>query len=396
MRSNRVFILGVPLDIFSTKDLKQRLLDILAYRHGKQLVTPNPEFLLLAQNRPDFLTVLREASISMPDGIGLKFAGWLKGIHIPRHTGADITRWLLAIAEKRGYRVAILNWQDGLSKAEEIRASIQKSYPKLLLYIEDVDPKAHYDFQALQRFRPTLLFTAFGAPEQDLFIARFKRRLPTMRLGMGVGGSFDYLTKKLRRAPRFFRLLGFEWLWRLSRQPLSKQRWQRIMTAVTIFPLTVLRWELRRFRFRPNVVALIVNNHNEVLILNARGRGDYWGLPQGGQERGESVETAIRREVFEETGLRDIEIMADFKDVYRYVWNKPYTHSGYKGQRQTLCIVRYRGVNNAVQTNPLEHKAYRWVLIDELIKRTSPVHKKQYELFLQKYKEMIEQQNTKF
>lgn len=389
MRSNRVFILGVPLDIFSVQELKQRLLDILTHRHGRQLVTPNPEFLLLAQNRPDFLTVLREASLSIPDGIGLKFAGWLKGVNVLRHTGADITRWLLALAERRNYRVAILNWQHGLSKSEDIRISLKKIHPRLLLHVEDIDPLVRYDIQALQRFRPAILFTTFGMPEQDLFIARHKRQLPTMRLGLGVGGSFDYLTKRLRRAPFLFRWLGFEWLWRLSRQPFSARRWRRIMTALVIFPLTVIQWELRRFRFRPNVVALIVNSYNEVLILNSRGHGDYWGLPQGGRERGESSEVAVRREVFEETGLSNLTIIAEFKDVYRYIWNKPYTHSGYKGQRQTLSIICYQGKSKAVKTNPLEHKAYRWVPINELIKRTSPVHKRQYELFLEKYQEVI-------
>lgn len=389
MSAKRIFILGIPLDILSSEELKRRLLEILQQRRGRQLVTPNPEFLLLAQEEREFFSVLREATLAIPDGIGLKFAGWLKGVNIIRHTGADMVRWLLHVAERRGYRVAILNWRYGLSTAEVIRTTLKKKHPNLSLFIEDIDPERPYNLQRLQRFRPTILFTTFGAPQQDIFIARHKRHLPTLRLGMGVGGSFDFLTKRLRRAPRLMRFLGFEWLWRLTQQPLTVKRWRRIMQAVVVFPWTVLRWEGRRFYFRPNVVALIINSAEQVLILNARGRGDYWGLPQGGRERGESIEVATRREVEEETGLTDLTMITCFKNIYHYTWSKPYTYKGYKGQRQTLCVLRYEGPNNAVRTNRFEHKAYRWVKLEDLVKSTSPVHKKQYELFLQKYRETL-------
>jgi len=54
---------------------------------------------------------------------------------------------------------------------------------------------------------------------------------------MGVGGSFDYLTGKQKRAPRWMRIFGLEWLWRLILQP---QRWKRIGNAVVIFPIKIL------------------------------------------------------------------------------------------------------------------------------------------------------------
>lgn len=69
MVRNRLSILGVPVDIISRTQLKQRLLDILSYRHGQQIITPNPEFLLEAQRNSEFLSVLRSASLAVPDGI---------------------------------------------------------------------------------------------------------------------------------------------------------------------------------------------------------------------------------------------------------------------------------------------------------------------------------------
>jgi putative (di)nucleoside polyphosphate hydrolase len=137
------------------------------------------------------------------------------------------------------------------------------------------------------------------------------------------------------------------------------------------------------------VVAFIYNQNEEVLILNSRGKGDYWGLPQGGIDQGETIEPAVRREVKEETGLTELILRATFKNIYSYTWSKPYTHSGYKGQRQSLCVLEYRGASTAVKTNPFEHKAYRWVKIKDLLSKSSPVHRKQYELFLKKYYEFL-------
>jgi len=54
---------------------------------------------------------------------------------------------------------------------------------------------------------------------------------------MGVGGSFDYLTGKVKRAPQFIRAIGFEWFWRLLLQP---NRWKRIWNAVIVFPIKVI------------------------------------------------------------------------------------------------------------------------------------------------------------
>lgn len=387
MTQKRLFILGVPLDVLSESELKQQLISILLYRRQRQIVTPNPEFLLLAQRHQEFLSVLREAHLSIPDGFGLKIAAWIKRSNLQRFPGSNVVKGLLKFASRKGLKIAIINRRDGLSSNEKILETLMHLYPDLQVYIEAVEKKQpHVALEQLKNFQPDILFSTLGAPEQDILISRIRRKLPSLRLGMGVGGSFDYLTKKLPRAPRIFRQLGFEWLWRLFLQP---RRWKRIWNAIPVFITTVIQWEFRSLRFRPNVVIMIINKEEEVLILNARGHGNYWGVPQGGQDPGESVEETMRREAFEETGLRDLHLLVCFRNIYQYTWNKPYTHSGYKGQRQTLCVVRYEGEKNAVKTNPLEHKAYRWVKMENLISQTSPVHKKQYELFLKKYRDYI-------
>ncbi len=244
-----------------------------------------------------------------------------------------------------------------------------------------------YNPARLRGFNPDFVFVALGAPFQDIFIReRILVDVPSTRLAMGVGGSFDFITGKIIRAPRFIQSIGFEWLWRLLQQPW---RFKRIYNAVIVFPLSVIAWEFRRFQYRRNAAALIVNRFNEVLILNSDGRGNYWGLPQGGIERGETIEEGALREVFEETGLSNLEILGSWKDIFQYDWPKHYTNRGYKGQRQSLFVMKYNGNPKLVRTNPVEHKGWRWVKLDRLTREVSKIHEHQYGVFLEKYRELI-------
>ncbi len=393
MKPKRISILGIEVDNLTRAELKERLLRALKGRQTVRVVTPNPEFLLRAQEDQEFAVALREAQLAIPDGIGLKFAAWLKGENLYRHAGAGLVTGLLNYAEARGLRVAVFNWRDGLSSDVEISQAVLAKYPRLQLLVRSYDRSAQrFDLEDVRRFRPDILFVAWGAPWQDIFIHHHSKRLPSLRLAMGVGGSFDFLTGRVRRAPKVVSAIGLEWIWRLFAQPGNMSmrivRLKRIWNAWIVFALTAFFWELRRFSYRPNVAALIINSFGETLILNTRGRGDYWGLPQGGVEAGESLEAAVLREVGEETGLRDLHIVRRFANIYKYTWSKPYTRYGYKGQKQSLFVLRYDGSRQSVRTNSLEHKAYRWVKVENLVAAASPVHRKQYELFLEKYRSL--------
>jgi N-acetylglucosaminyldiphosphoundecaprenol N-acetyl-beta-D-mannosaminyltransferase len=84
---------------------------------------------------------------------------------------------------------------------------------------------------------PRMLFVAFGAPNQELWIARNLAKMPSVKVAMGVGGAFDFIAGKQKRAPQIFRSLGLEWLYRLMREP---RRIVRIINAVVVFPFLVI------------------------------------------------------------------------------------------------------------------------------------------------------------
>jgi len=382
----KTHILGIPVDALSPAELGRAIRRLLEQRRG-HIVTPNPEFLLLAQQNQEFFSVLEEANLSIPDGIGLKFACWVRGVNLRRYSGSNLVSYFLKIADKMHLRVAVINWSKGLSSDEEIIRAIKRRHSRLKVLVISMERgSSQYDVARLRTFHPDIAFVTLGAPWQDIFIRRrLLRDIQSLRFAMGVGGSFDFLTRRIRRAPRAIQFFGFEWLWRLIQQPW---RFKRIYNAVVVFPLAVIGWQFRRFKYRPNVVAMIVNKQGEVLLLNAAGRRTYWGLPQGGVEKRETLEKAVRREIQEETGLTKLRIQAVFPNTFQYDWPKHYTAHGYKGQRQSFFIMEYDGPRNSVRTNPIEHKSYRWVKLEHLIQASSAVHRKQYQIFLDKYYEI--------
>ena len=72
-----------------------------------------------------------------------------------------------------------------------------------------------------------ILLVAYGAPEQDKWIARNTPRL-NVKMAMGVGGAFDFIAGKIPRAPEWMQRAGLEWAYRLYKQPWRIFRMMRL------------------------------------------------------------------------------------------------------------------------------------------------------------------------
>ena len=89
----------------------------------------------------------------------------------------------------------------------------------------------------INKSHPELLFVAFGAPKQEFWLRRNLPHLPSVKVAIGIGGAFDFIAGKRKRAPRTMQKLGLEWLYRLIQQP---SRIIRIYNATIKFPIKIL------------------------------------------------------------------------------------------------------------------------------------------------------------
>jgi N-acetylglucosaminyldiphosphoundecaprenol N-acetyl-beta-D-mannosaminyltransferase len=125
--------------------------------------------------------------------------------------------------------------------ASSIRAasSLRDGYPDLEVVADGGDPTAATALR-VGRHAPHVVAAAYGAGRQERFL---RDHLVTMRarLGVGVGGTLDYMAGTARRAPAPLRRAGLEWLWRLAREP---RRWRRQLVLPQFWFLE--RREVRR------------------------------------------------------------------------------------------------------------------------------------------------------
>ena len=96
----------------------------------------------------------------------------------------------------------------------------------------------------IRKANADVVLVALGHVKQEQWIIVNKKNLPTVRVAMGVGGSFDFIAGEVKRAPQSFQNRGVEWLWRLFRQPW---RVPRILTATFKFTNFTVRYKLKAY-----------------------------------------------------------------------------------------------------------------------------------------------------
>lgn len=235
---NRIHILGVPLDPLTVLEALNALLSFARSNTQYHVITPNPEMIVEAQKNPPFMALLQKTALNLPDGSGLLLAARMKGKRIPeRVTGVDMVE-RLSMQEHIG-PIFFLGAQSGV--AEKAVDTLRKKNPSLRCagcYAGSPSESSAEDIiDRINRSGATILFVAFGAPMQDLWIDRYRAQMLNVKLAMGVGGAFDFIAGVRSRAPIWMQKIGLEWLWRLIQEP---RRFMRIVRAVIVFPLLTL------------------------------------------------------------------------------------------------------------------------------------------------------------
>lgn len=240
--SSRVYLLGIPLDPVTQKQAVQRLLEFLQSKKQHHVMTPNSEMLVMATKNKAFSILLNSTSVNLPDSAGLLLGARMTKQVLPeRVTGVDTVLQLCRELDA-SQPVFLLGAEEGIAAAAA--ANLQKQNPNIQIvgtYAGSPLPEDAYTIvEMINKAKPALLLVAYGAPAQDFWIYDYLSRMPSVKVAMGVGGTFDFLSGRVRRAPKIIQKLYLEWLWRLILQP---SRIGRILQAVFVFPLLLLLFD---------------------------------------------------------------------------------------------------------------------------------------------------------
>lgn len=395
-------ILGINLSGLDKEAALKKAEEFLSGDKACYIVTPNPEIILAAYHDEEFFHILNQADLSLADGFGLKIAGWLTQEKIFRITGADFTLDLLNLAAQGGIKTLILNWSQGLSSAADIESALKNKYPALDFLVLNIEKEIILPEEIIKKineYAPKLVFNTLGFPLQEKLIFHNIKSLPSVRLMLGIGGSFDFISGKIKRAPEFMRYLGFEWLWRLinaRHYKNSAKRIRRIYNATFVFMFRVLKSRfINPFFYRSNVACFLYKKEGgkiKVFLVERTDEKGHWQLPQGGTD-GEDLETAGKRELEEETGAKNLVTRAVFKNVTRYLFGKAQLTPGsrifkhdYKGHKQGLYVAEFLGRDEEIRINFWDHRAWQWADLENVLATIHPRRQKSFTIFLEKIK----------
>ncbi|MDD2757884.1 MAG: WecB/TagA/CpsF family glycosyltransferase [Patescibacteria group bacterium] len=242
-------ILGVRVDDVNLAGALKKAGDFLRSGGQHRIFTPNPEMLVKAQKDHYFLEILNSGDLNLCDGFGLKiFSG---ATRIP---GVDFMQELCRLAVEQGSSVYFLG-SGSNEVAEKTAEELQKKFPTLKisgfdrgpeiselrtvnceLLIDQINNQTVID--KINQTRPDILFVAFGMGKQEKWIHENLAKMSSIKIAMGVGGAFDYISGRVNRAPCWMRKIGLEWAYRLFKQPL---RFKRIFNATVLFSLLVVK-----------------------------------------------------------------------------------------------------------------------------------------------------------
>lgn len=185
------------------------------------------EFITQAYRDNYFKDIINNADLSLCDGQGLFLV--LKIIKQPikeQIAGVDLVD------------VICDNYSDIFlfGGEKKVVQKVVNKYSDHIIGFADGYNDRSFVIDKINKVKPKIIFVALGMPAQEKWIAENLEKMPSVRLAIGVGGAFDFIAARARRAPRFMQKAGLEWLWRFGRQPW---RIGRIYNAVIVFPWLV-------------------------------------------------------------------------------------------------------------------------------------------------------------
>ena len=219
--TGRINILDVPVDPLTMEEALARIEEYIRSGRPHHIFTADASGIMRAQEDPALHAIVTLADLVTPDGSGVLLASRINGAALPeRVSGVDLVEHISAMAAERGYAIYLFGAVEGTAQAAA--EALQGRYPGLKVagvrngyFTGDEEAKIVEEIAAA---KPDALFVALGIPKQEIFIRKHFEALgvPVM---IGVGGSFDVVSGRLKRAPAWMQRTGLEWLYRFLQEP---------------------------------------------------------------------------------------------------------------------------------------------------------------------------------
>lgn len=249
--SGRIAMFGMSIDALRMGEVVDQIYQWVAEHDGscRYVVTPNADHAVMFQHHEGLQRAYADAALVLADGAPVLLASRILRRSLPeRVPGSDLVPALFdAAASRRCLNVYLLGAGPGVADLAAKR--IQETWPSVQvvgtysppLGFETQPEQNRHILQRVTAAKPDLLVVGLGAPKQELWLAAHRHEL-SVPVALAVGATIDFLAGEKKRAPRWMRTVGLEWLHRMASEPRRLVR--RYTRDAWVFPQLLWR-ELR-------------------------------------------------------------------------------------------------------------------------------------------------------
>ncbi|WP_311773776.1 WecB/TagA/CpsF family glycosyltransferase [Listeria booriae] len=218
----RIQLLGSELDALTMTATVEKIDQIIQTGKPVQHVVINANKINLMQKDEDLRAIVNSSPLINADGASILMAAKMLGLDVPeRVAGIDLMDEVLKLANERQYRVFFFGATEEVVR-KVVMASSQKHRGLQIVGHENGyfdDSMSNQIAEDIRASRADIVFVAFSSPKKEFWIHEQLERMNAAFV-MGVGGSFDVIAGKTKRAPKWMQKSGFEWFYRFMQEPI--------------------------------------------------------------------------------------------------------------------------------------------------------------------------------
>jgi len=245
MLNEKVNILGLEIDSLSMHETIEKIGQLIEKNRSALILTPNVQRLIYGIRDKQTEKIYKKADMLIPDGMPLIWASKLLGIPLKEKvSGSDLLPLFCQTALKQGHKMFFLGADPGV--AEDAKNTLTDKNPGLQIVgtysppygFEKEDTEIRKIIEMIKEKKPHVLFVGLGFPKEERFLWKYKDELQ-VPVSIGIGATFDFITGKQKRAPKWMQNCGLEWFYRLCHDP--RRLWKRYLIGNTLFIFLIFK-----------------------------------------------------------------------------------------------------------------------------------------------------------
>jgi N-acetylglucosaminyldiphosphoundecaprenol N-acetyl-beta-D-mannosaminyltransferase len=208
---NKIDLFGIKFDNLTMEEAVEQIKGFV--------ILPYSEFVVKAQKDEEFKKILNSADFCLCESGGLYLMARLIGKKLKENiNGIDLIQKLSNSIQHTGNKIFLFG------SKQEVVEKVAKKLGDCIIGFEHGYQDYEPVIQKINILKPEILLVGLGSPKQEKFIYFNLNKMPSVKLAIGVGGAFDFISGHVKRAPKIIQKIYLEWLWRLIVQPKRVKR----------------------------------------------------------------------------------------------------------------------------------------------------------------------------